>query len=63
MWLIPSRRRIAKLRNFCDSAVRAETTTPAMIIVDSKDYIENLDQYDQIKSHHFSKPRVEFLYL
>lgn len=53
MWLVPSRRRLTKLRNFCNSAIKTKTTTPALIIVDKKDFEENQDEYAQIEVYHF----------
>lgn len=58
MWLIPSRRRLTKLRNFCDSAMAAETTTPALIIVDKQDYKDNEEAYLKLETHHF--PNAEW---
>ncbi len=52
MWLVPSRRRVDKLRNFCNSAIRAETTTPALIIVDEQDYRDNLREYELLAQYH-----------
>lgn len=56
MWLIPSRRRIDKLRTFCNSAVKAETTTPALIIIDAKDYKDNQPDYSNLEMYHFPNP-------
>lgn len=53
MLLVPSRRRLAKLRNFCNTAVASETTCPAIIIVDAKDYKDNEEEYKQLEMHHF----------
>lgn len=53
MLLVPSRRRLSKLRNFCESALKAETSTPAMIIVDTSDYADNATEYQHIKDHFF----------
>lgn len=53
MWLIPSRRRLGKLRNFCNSAIHSQTTTPALIIVDKEDYKDNQAEYSQLEMHHF----------
>lgn len=53
MWLVPSRRRVAKLRNFCNSAVSAKTSTPALILVDETDWAENASEYQAIEQYHF----------
>lgn len=53
MWLIPTRRRVSKLREFCNSAVKAETTTPALIIIDAKDYKDNQHDYMNLEMYHF----------
>lgn len=55
-WLIPSRRRIEKLRKFCDSAVATKTSTPAIIIIDAKDYKDNNSDYLDIEMNHFPNP-------
>lgn len=48
MWLVPTRRRLSKLRNFCESALNAETSTPAMLIVDHSDWLDNHKAYEKI---------------
>lgn len=53
MLLVPTRRRLAKLRNFCDSATATKTSTPALIIVDKKDYLDNQEAYQEIEMEHF----------
>lgn len=53
MWLVPTRRRLAKLRNFCKSATSAQTTTPALIIIDESDYADNKKEYLFIKDNLF----------
>ncbi len=50
MLLVPTRRRLAKLRNFCDSAKKAKTSTPALLIVDKADYAENAEEYQAIEA-------------
>lgn len=49
MWLVPSRRRITKLRNFLHSAIDAETSTPGIVIVDNQDYMDNRAAYDRME--------------
>ena len=53
MLLVPTRRRLAKLKNFCQSAVKAETTCPAMILVDAKDYKDNERLYTDLEMFDF----------
>lgn len=57
MWLIPSRRRLDKLRTFCNSATRAETTTPALILIDAKDFKDNQREYALLEQYHFPNPQ------
>lgn len=53
MLLVPTRRRISKLRNFCDSAKKAKTVIPALIIIDKQDYLDNQADYVKIEAHDF----------
>ncbi len=53
MLLVPSRRRLDKLRNFCNSAVKTETTCPAMILVDKQDFHDNEKEYQALEMYHF----------
>ena len=53
MLLIPTRRRLSKLKNFCQSAVAAETTCPAMILVDEVDFKDNQRLYMDLETFDF----------
>jgi hypothetical protein len=53
MWLVPSRRRVSKLRNFLNSAVDAQTSTPGLVIVDKKDYSDNEEAYAKMEKEYF----------
>lgn len=50
MILIPTLNRIEKLKSFLKSAVTAGTSEPGLIIVDSKDYLNNQDEYIKVES-------------
>lgn len=45
MILVPSRRRIENLKRFFQSLRETETTSPGAVIVDGRDYADNLDAY------------------
>lgn len=53
MLLVPTRRRLSKLKNFCQSAVAAETTCPAMILIDAKDFKDNQKSYTDLEMFEF----------
>ncbi len=53
MHLIPSRRRISNLKNLCKSLKETETSTPGLVIVDAKDYMENSEAYTDLEINHF----------
>ncbi len=43
--LLPSRRRVTDLRNFFTSLKETEATLPGRVLVDSKDYADNMNAY------------------
>ncbi len=49
MWLVPTRRRVSKLRNFLRSAIDAETETPGLLLIDHLDYTDNQRHYDKLE--------------
>lgn len=48
MLLVPTRKRLSKLRNFIHSAIKTETECPAILIVDHEDWNENEKEYRSI---------------
>lgn len=48
MWLQPTLNRVEKLRNFIDSAIAAETTTPGLILIDETDWAANELLYNKL---------------
>lgn len=48
MTLLPTLNRIRLLKQFLQSAIDCNTTTPGMIIVDENDYQKNKDHYDNL---------------
>lgn len=53
MILLPSRRRTERLKKFFKAAKATNTTSPGIVIVDFKDYIDNADVYLEIERDHF----------
>lgn len=49
LWLLPSRRRLAKLQAFFDSAVSADMTTGGVVLVQKDELTELRLQYDALK--------------
>lgn len=49
IWLLPTRRRPAKLANFFASAIRTGISTPGLILVDRAEYEELKAEYKAIK--------------
>lgn len=45
MIIVPSRRRIERLKRFFQSAKETNTTSPITVLVDSRDYLDNCDAY------------------
>lgn len=52
MNVVPSRRRIPRLRKMFESLKETGTTTPGMVIIDSKDYFENINGYFDLETQH-----------
>ncbi len=61
MLLVPTRRRLGKLRNFCNSAIKTETTCPAILIVDRQDWQDNEEEYKAIEETHFPNRDWKFV--
>lgn len=53
MILVPSRRRLEHLKNFFKSAKETNTTSPGIVIVDTKDYLDNASEYTRLEVEHF----------
>lgn len=60
MLLVPTRQRMSLLRRFCDSAIVTRTTCPALLLIDSKDYGENIKEYSEIELCHFPNKDWKF---
>lgn len=52
MNIVPSRRRIPRLRKMFESLKETGTTTPGIVIIDSKDYFENINGYFDLETQH-----------
>lgn len=48
MWLQPTLNRVEKLKNFIESAIAAETTTPGLLLIDHQDWAFNEKAYKEL---------------
>lgn len=55
MNIVPSRRRIHRLRQMFEAMKKAETSTPGIVIVQSKDYLENIKGYSDLETDYMPK--------
>lgn len=49
MWILPTLNRIEKLKTMLKSAVEMETSTPAIIAIDTEDYLANQSAYLELE--------------
>lgn len=56
MLLIPTRRRVTRLGQLMASAVKAQTTARALLLVDAQDWQDNRDEYRRLLDEHPALP-------